>query len=163
MNNETLKIDLSQRTAFGLNVFEARTSLLFKVYGFDYTCEMIKITVGQYDDDDWVNLSQFKPILFNSLTEPITINGETFVPIVRMFHEHLSDEIDIEEFYPEFVRKGNAYEFTYKVYGEEYKKLCHFPVDPKYYRVWQIDFMNRNHINYRLSPDQFIPATNEYA
>ncbi len=92
--------------------------------------------------------NSIKPVLFNSLTEPITIKGKTFIPLRKM----------------EELCKLNTEDFELRF---ENKNFVLYNKDKDYYSIndnclFLFDKLNEWHINYRLSTDQFILATNEY-
>jgi len=90
-----------------------------------------------------------KPILFSTscLTKPITVstynNGKPFVPIEEMANIGSIYYGGFEEakFAIECLEAGLSHEM---------------------YDSWMVELLQKWHINYRLSPDQFIEATNEY-
>ena len=170
MNNETLKRDLCARLMERVNVC-VRTNLLsythkpYKEYKKVLTPAILAkiIKGGQYN--------YIKPMLFptSALTKPIRLanynNGEPFVPIyelARLFHTISPDSI---EDYTDAVEYG--------FYGAQC--TCWLSVKEGRCNYFQMPFgdfitsaefriiekLNQWHINYRLSPDQFVEVTEE--
>lgn len=176
MNTVTLKIDLCARLPYGVkiqyegitnvdelkshNKLEPKVSDVFdtedyeewfksrpnEIYGMKIGLMKKVITrkkggilfyVGKYPNHSKLVFLP-KPVLFNSLIEPIIINGETFVPADKLGDSILGGR--------QYVNELIKYQKAFNTWP-----------------LFAIDFMNKYHINYRLSPDQFIPATNEYA
>lgn len=161
MNNETLKIDLCSRLPYGLK---------FKyIDPYDHEDDKIgvltSINIGsnehhdEYGDVYYLLVSKTtKPILFSSLTESITINGETFVPIEKIC------EMRFPERNWKWEDHVSGCGFRIWIEDEEEDSEFWFWMEEWWdLPVWLVDLLNQWHINYRLGKDQFIPATNEYA
>lgn len=126
-----------------------------------------------------------KPILFplSCISEEITVNGKTFIPIVEMakIHGFKCDEYRIENengtivLYTSYAKHPEvdySTESFFEVDIDDFDIDCgaHTFVDgtesdtfyPVKNQVKIFDFLHENHINYRLEDDQFICATNEY-
>lgn len=84
-----------------------------------------------------------KLVLFNSLTEPITVAGETFVPIRKLKTSIGLNWCRIYDSHYEYLQRGN---FNFKKLPLEFTQ-----------------FFQKYHINFQLNEGEFVPATNEYA
>ena len=102
-----------------------------------------------------------KPILFptSALTKEIQLanynNGEPFVPVEEIGKIHLGDKYNSFDFPKE---DENFIGFNSKYGGWSMYNFGDFSSLPQ----WIIELLNRWHINYRLSPDQFIEVTEEF-
>lgn len=182
MNNETLKIDLCVRAAYGVFAYENESE---DSGYFILDIPTLASAIEQETEDRGYDYEVvFKPILFNSLTEPVTINGETFVPLRKMFDliplrnyssfnmesAFISFQVDDKWNHCMLAKNIDAstdYEtelcFSFDSDTKSFYLMVNDEVEFVSNQMNLFDFMNKNHINYRLSEDQFIPATNEYA
>lgn len=153
MNNETLKRDLCARLMEGVKVKNQ--------YGD--VCTLVSVSNRlnsefEYKESggrtDYSSFKGIKPYLFSTsaLTKEIQIanynNGEPFVPIVEI-NRLASTNKEVSQ----CIEWG---------YSED-----HFLINVDYFiGGWEVtfitDLLNRWHINYRLSPDQFIEVTDEF-
>lgn len=92
---------------------------------------------------------EFIPLLFNSFTEPITVagynDGLPFVPAEELAKIERTKNPRVS--FPEMGEQDN---FVHES-------------DPDLIPIWMANLLNQWHINYRLLPGEYIPATNEYA
>lgn len=141
MNNETLKRDLCARLMEGVKV--QIESDLFGTYK-DIMCSEYIDIVGKLP---------IKPYLFptSALTKPIQManynNGEPFLPLDIINEEIESTGIEIDYDTERGITFSNSINNVFGMAYELFEIL-------EYLRKW--------HINYRLSPDQFIEVTDEF-
>lgn len=154
MNNETLKRDLASRLPYGVKIYDGHKP--YTLTGLRHFNNNKLYAVCDIDDDNytWSYLKGCIPYLFNTsaLTKPIRLanynNGEPFVPkyelekILGIYQcNYLMDNLDL------IISKKKIPQ------GKVHFDFIDF--------VNAIDFLNKIHINYRLSPDQFIEVTDE--
>jgi hypothetical protein len=172
MNNETLKSDLCARLMDGVKVEVLD-------YKSDYVGnkidEIIGITQWSKCGELWSietkggakpSFERIKPILFptSAITKEIKIanynDGKPFVPIKEMMLEQYKNQ-SVKVLYHSYENrisiiikclKTNEIEQEFDLYRNNWFN----------YPQWIIEFFHKTHINYRLSPEQFIEATNEY-
>lgn len=140
MNKETLKRDLCSRLPYGViikNTIKKGFTYPLKTANIDFICSMPQ---------------KNKPVLFplSCVTKVIEVstynNGKPFVPIEELKSDYRLDLI-------------------IGVYSDGTKCLFNDKTGSSSWKYWEyaiIEKLNQWHINYRLSPDQFIEATNEY-
>ena len=150
MNNETLKRDLASRLMDGVKVKNQ--------YGDICTLLSVSNRLNnefEYKEvggrTDYSSFKGIKPYLFqtSALTKPIQIanynNGEPFVPIDELKNNYRLDLI-------------------IGVYSDGTKCMYNDKTQSSNWRYWEyciIEKLNRWHINYRLSPEQFIEVTDD--
>lgn len=156
MNQDTLKLDLCARLLHKPYYMLSRIGHLNldAEYGSPYEASQpLKVTnvlpsekgievEWTHEDSGWgvgyCEVDEALPVLFNSFTEEITINGKTFVPIDR-----LAKELEL-----------NVIEYNWL------KENPHMIINTARFVV--TEKLNAWHINYRLSEDEFIPVTEEF-
>ena len=147
MNNETLERDLCSRLMNGVKVY-----LNEDVFELTACTKRGKFALEKQGLNKLFRtreIEDFIPILFSTscLTKPIRVStyndGKPFVPIeeMRKLSSSINDHLFIDALEDDLsnidIRVQNA-PFVF------------------------VEFWNKTHINYRLSPDKFIEATNEY-
>jgi len=148
MNNETLERDLCSRLMDGVKV-----SLNGDVFELIACTKRGKFALEKHEVNKLFRtreIEDFIPILFSTscLTKPIKVStyndGKPFVPIEEI--------AKMNQGHYDWIT--NEREDIIQRYGFDYWLNC-IPFEI-------IEFFHLVHINYRLSPDQFIEATNEY-
>lgn len=165
MNSEVLKRDLFERVFDEVKVFDVWEE---NVLDIDYTsqtydtkCVGLKVCIDRNE--------RFKPILFttSALKNPIQIasynNGEPFVPI-DLINDELNKRITCD-----VTILFNYYFYNYRIFlcrGEhDYYEEVEIWNDENHFLncpLWIVDLLKKWHINYRLSPDQFIEVTDSF-
>lgn len=148
MNKETLKRDLASRLMDGVKVFVRGEEDLFDLIGLSQmTFFEVKKPIWGTRTEEY-EVEDVFPYLFpaDALTKPIQIasynNGEPFVPIeeMRKLSSSMNDYLFIDALEDDLsnidIRVQNA-PFVF------------------------VEFFNQTHINYRLSPNQFIEVTEQ--
>lgn len=152
MNNETLKRDLCARLPYKVKVNDGSGN--YELTGIRHINNPSLHTVLEINDNNytWSYMKGCNPILFptSALTKPIQIasynNGEPFVPV-----DEMAEIIEDLWFNDEYTREQFAYEYVngyVRLNPDTFEKIN--------------NFFNKVHINYRLSPEQFIEVTDEF-
>lgn len=134
-----LELTLADQLPWGLKVKIAKDNLFNdEIFVVDSIARggSINCTVDDIDGWDTFHIDDFKPILFDlsSLTEPITVNGETFVPLEYLEKNYLAEN------WERMIKNLIEYE----------RWINHCP-------LLFIELLDKWHFNRRgLSPDQFI-------
>lgn len=148
--NETLKRDLCARLMEGVMMVNKEVNktyfnpLILKGFRDEDCIYLHGLSLPQ-------KLSNHAPILFptSALTKPIQIasynNGEPFVPLVEIKKNEMSKD---------------PYSLGIVNWVEIYHKFGEFNLDNTPFFI--IELLNQWHINYRLSPEQFIEVTDEF-
>lgn len=168
MNNETLKRDLASRMFEGVKVTDEDALLnpiAREVIGIDGNKIIMRQTRFPYRT--FGNFKDNLPYLFptSALTKEIQIanynNGEPFVPIVECLKSL------IPESYTYSIRKNNTTLGATNIKGHillfnnDFFILKYRTRIIPFNQVCVCDLLHKFHINYRLSPDQFIEVTEE--
>jgi len=180
MNSETLKRDISARLFENLKVKDedGNVGVLTSISTNEsYEC----VSVVYNGETDILHIEEIKPCLFptSALTKPIQIasynNGEPFVPIVEMA-KMLGWNVQ------KFLLNSNTESFgimcdaSLRLMDEDVQDVLAFTINAgfgwhsRHSKNFHVvlkqpelyDLMHKFHINYRLSPEQFIEVTNEF-
>lgn len=168
MNNETLKRDLCARLMEGVKMVNKEVNktyfnpLILKGFRDEDSIYLHGLSLPQ-------KLSNYAPILFptSALTKEIQIanynNGEPFVPI-DLINDELNKRITCD-----VTILFNYYFYNYRIFlcrGEhDYYEEVEIWNDENHFLncpIWIVDLLKKWHINYRLSPEQFIEVTDEF-
>jgi len=151
MNNETLKRDLCARLPYGLKILRPDKETILELKGVLGDLLQFQEYGKPFETFGSIKAGTNLPILFqtSALTKEIQIatynDGKPFVPIEEMrrlgIHDHL-DFISVEA--DGLIRNRGLNGW----FGEIPFKI--------------IELLQKWHINYRLSPDQFIEVTDEF-
>ena len=176
MNNETLKRDLCARLMDGVKIdtsYYEETEPLTMSYLDDDESVYVRINIkaGQYKHEllQSYDLEHIKPYLFptSALTNPIQIasynNGEPFVPVVEITTEANKREESSEYYSFIYEVRDNWIHLSRGSY-DDYERIPIWDIENKCSNApnWIIERLNQWHINYRLSPEQFIEVTDEF-
>lgn len=145
MNNETLVKDLCSRLPYGV-VLENKAH--FEQTKYSQKIKLTGVSITGRIRVDGLNLMQdsnkYLPYLFplSCLTEEITVNGKTFIPGKILF--------------------GDDDDFGFEI-GVTWKSMSIDMINGKLEDICvPLSFyenLNSWHINYRLSPEQFVAVT----
>jgi hypothetical protein len=146
MNNEILKKDLCSRLTHNFKIKDIKYGKIIESQSANNFIlgEEFRETFGTTMFTQCFYDSLLKPILFpiRDLSYSIKIEGKTFIPSEEI--KKLATEFELNN-------QDIAYMCIQLITGN-YKKIPY----------WIIELLEKWHINYRLSPEQFIEATTEY-
>ena len=76
--------DIAGNLPYGLKIMDFESGMVYTLLGYEIDTTLTKILL--YEEEDWWNLSNFKPILHppSDLYRTITHNGKEIIPIVEL-------------------------------------------------------------------------------